>query len=104
MPVFWMFTIAKRTCTCYSNSLLMEEVTDISPVKANSTSKSMLMYIMRLKLICFWKVLKNKDLLQYKYTSGHFKASERLKICREPKAAEVITHSSCHTSFVFPQS
>lgn len=95
-----MFAMEKRTCTCYSNSLLMEEVTDISPAKAKSTNISKSTHTVPLKLIHFWKVLKNEDLLQYKCTSGEFKASEQLPFCGE----EVITRSSCHTASLLPRS
>lgn len=98
MPTFWVFTIEKRTCTCYSKSLLMEEVTDISPVKANSTNKSRSMHTVSLKAIRLQEMLENEDLLQYKYMSGEFKTSEQLY--GDPKAA----HFSCHTSCLFPRS
>lgn len=62
MSTFCMFTIEKKTC--YSNSLLMEEVTDISPAQAGSTSKSRSTHTVPLKLIHVWKILKNEDLLQ----------------------------------------
>lgn len=44
----------------------MDEVTDISPVKANSTNKSRSMHTVSLKVICLQEMLENEDLLQYK--------------------------------------
>lgn len=76
----------------------MEEVTDISPVKANSTNMSRSMHTVSLKVIHLQEMLENEDLLQYKYISGQFKTSEQLQLYGEPKAV----HFSCHTSFLFP--
>jgi len=82
----------------------MAEVTDISPAKANSTSKPRSTHTVPLKSIHSQKVLKNEDLPQYKYTPGELKAPERLQFCRDPRAAEVIMHFACHLSFLFPWS
>lgn len=82
----------------------MEGVTGGSPVKANGTGKSRSTHTVPRKSIRFQKMLKNEDLLQYKYTSGEFKASEGLQFCGDPRAAEVIALFSHHTSFLFPRS
>lgn len=76
----------------------MDEVTDISPVKANSTNKSRSMHTVSLKVIRLQEMLENEDLLQYKYVSGEFKTSEQLQLYGDSKAA----HFSCHTPFLFP--
>lgn len=48
----------------------MEEVTDLSPMKANSNNMSRSMHPVSLKVIHLQQMLGNEDLLPYKYISG----------------------------------